>query len=94
MMANRITRADDIIWRKIENEIAVLRNDGRTVHILNESAAHIWEMCNGDNGPDEIAASLCIHFDVSAEEARADVYDTIGELEELNIVIWDREGTE
>jgi hypothetical protein len=94
MKENRVTRADDIIWRKVENEIAILRSDGRAVHILNETAAHIWEMCNGDYKPDEIVASLCLHFDVSLAEARADVYDTLGRLEELNVLKWDRKEVE
>lgn len=94
MVNNKINRSDDIIWRKIENEIAVLKSDGRTVHILNETAAYIWEMCDGNHDPDEIAASICTHFDVAFAEAKSDVYKALSELEELNILKWDREGTE
>jgi hypothetical protein len=93
-MKNRIIRADDIIWRKIDNEIAVLMADGRSLHILNETAAHILEMCNGSHEPDEIAASLCEHFDVTLEEAKGDVYDSISKLEQLSILKWDRGGGE
>ncbi len=90
-MKNKITRADDIIWRKVEDEIAVLKNDGCSLHILNETAAHIWEMCNGNYEPDEIAASLFEHFDVTLEEAKADVLETIGKLKDLGILKWDKE---
>jgi hypothetical protein len=91
-MENQINWADDIIWRKVEDEIAVLKDDGCSLHILNETAAHIWEMCNGNYEPDEIAASLCEHFDVTVEEAKADVLETLGNMENLGILKWDREG--
>jgi hypothetical protein len=86
MVKNRIAWTDDIVWRRIGDEIAAIRDDGLSVNLMNKTAAHIWEMCNGENGADEIVASLCERFDVSAEEARADVIDVIRKMEEIGIV--------
>jgi hypothetical protein len=83
---DQITRAEDIIWRKIGDEIVVIKDDGLAVHVLNKTAAHIWEMCNGDYQPDQIADSLCEHFDVSLEEASTDVKDIIEQLRQMNIL--------
>ncbi len=86
MMENRIARAEDIIWRKIGDEIVVIREDGLSVHVLNKTAAHIWEMCDGDCGPVEMATSLCERFDVTFEEARADVRDITEKLAQIGIL--------
>ena len=85
-MENGIARAEDIIWRKIGDDIVVIRDDGLSVHVLNKTAGHIWEMCNGDCGPDEISASLCERFEVTFGEASADVKDIIGKMEETGLL--------
>ena len=92
MIKNRITIAKDIIWRRIGDEIAVtiFKDDVNALHILNKTAAHIWEMCSDNNDPDKITTSLCERFDVTVEEAKADVLDTIHKLVELNLLKWDR----
>ncbi|MFC1893828.1 PqqD family protein [Chloroflexota bacterium] len=86
MIGNRIARVEDIIWRQIGDEIVVIKDDGLSLHVLNTTAAHIWEMCNGDCGPDEIASSLCERFDVSLGEANVDVKDIIEKLEQLGLL--------
>jgi hypothetical protein len=85
-MKNGMTRSEETIWRKIDDQMVVIKDDGLSVHVLNKTASHIWEMYNGDCGPDEIAASLCERFDISFEEARVDVIDVIGNLEQLGLL--------
>ena len=77
-MKKRITRVEDIIHRKIGEEIAVIimNEDGNSLHILNKTAAHIWDMCDGNYDADEIANSICERFDVTLDKAKADVNNT------------------
>lgn len=84
-MENRIAMAENIIWRKIGDEIVVIEDDGMSIHVLNKTAAHIWEMCN-DCGPGEIVASLCERFDVSFEEASTDVRHILEKLAQIGIL--------
>ncbi len=86
LMENQIAKAEDIIWRRIGDEIVVIKDDGLSVHVLNKTATHIWEMCNGDCGTDEIVASLCERFDVSLKEASADVTDLLEKLAQIGLV--------
>jgi hypothetical protein len=86
MIADKMIKAEDIIWRRIGDEIVVIKDDGLATHILNKTAAIIWEMCDGKRGIDEIVASLCERFDVSAEEARADTRETIENLTKAGII--------
>lgn len=85
-MKDRLAKAEDIIWRRIGDEIVVIKDDGRTTHVLNKTAALIWEMCSDTCTPDEIATSLCARFTVSLEEAIADVEDAFGKLKELGLL--------
>ena len=78
--------ADNVIWRKIEDEVVAIKDDGLSVHVLNKTAAHIWEMCDGNCKPDAIAASLCERFDVTFEEASADVRDIVEKFKEIGLL--------
>jgi len=82
----RIARAEGVIWREIEDEIVVLKEDGLSVHVLNKTAARIWEMCSGDFGLDEIAANLCERYDVSSEKASADVRNVTAKMVEIGLL--------
>ena len=86
MKEGRIVRAEDIIWREIDDEIVIIRDDGLKVHVLNKTAARIWEMCNGDIGPDEIADTLCERYDVSLEQASTDVRNIMAKMVEKGIL--------
>ena len=86
MAESRLARAEDTIWREIDDEIVVIKDDGMAVHVLNKTAARIWEMCDGERGIDEITAHLCERFDVSLEEARADVREIVEKLTQIGIM--------
>jgi hypothetical protein len=85
-MARTIARNRDIIWRRIEDKVVLIGKEGQVIHVLNKTAACIWELCDGANGADEIAESLCESFDVPPEEAGADVRDIITKLESMGLV--------
>ena len=86
MTEGRIARAEDIIWREIDDDIVVIRDDGLKVHVLNKTAARIWEMCGGDIGPDEIAGNLCERYDVSFEQASTDVRNVMARMVEIGLL--------
>ncbi len=86
MTEGRIARVEDIIWREIEDDIVVIKDDGLSVHVLNKTAARIWEMCDGDFGPDEIVANLCERYDVSFEQATTDVRNVMAKMVEIGLL--------
>jgi hypothetical protein len=86
MPINNISQVDHIIWRRIGDDIVVISDDGLATHVLNKTAALIWELCDGTNGIDEIAARLTERFDVSEEEVKADVQEIIDKLLKLEIL--------
>ena len=85
-MVQRVSRADNVIWRRIGDDIVVIKDDGGSTHVLNKTAAFIWESCDGGCSIDEIASQLCAHFDVSLEEAKADTTEIVEILTEAGIM--------
>lgn len=86
IVGNRMVQAENIIWRRIGDDVVVIKDDGLATHILNKTAAYIWELCDGKRGIDEIAANLCERYDVSPEEARTDTRETIENLTKAGII--------
>ena len=85
-MSNRITRAEEAIWRRVGDDIVVIKDDGLSTHVLNKTAGFIWELCDGTLGIDDISARLCERFDVSLNEARADVEEFIKKLTTIGLM--------
>jgi hypothetical protein len=85
-MALRVVQAKDIIWRKIGDEVVVIKDDGLSTHVLNKTAAVIWEMCERDRALEEIAQGLSERFEVSYEQAVTDVNETVEKLLQVSIM--------
>jgi hypothetical protein len=86
MMTIWVARAEDVISRRIGDEMVVLKNTADSAHILNKTAAAVWELCDGERSLDEIAERICDRFEVSFEEARADIEEIIGRLIQVGIL--------
>ena len=76
----------DVKSRTVEGEMVVLDQGGGFVHQFNQTATYIWERCNGQYTPAEIAAQLCELFDVDQETALKDVAESIRQLQELKLL--------
>ena len=78
--------ASNVIWRRIEDEVVLITDDGLAVHVLNKTAAHIWELCNGEHGLSDIAESVCERFDTTVEEATKDAAELVDNLKQLGLL--------
>jgi transcriptional regulator len=77
---------EDVIWRRIEDNVVLIEKDGRSMHVLNKTAARIWELCDGENGVDEIADELYERFDPAGIDITADVRDTILRMADMGLL--------
>ncbi len=85
-MTTYTTQQEELIWRRIGDEIVIITSDGMATHILNKTAARIWELCDGAHGAPEIADRLCQLFDVPSDQAKMDVNEVIGQLLNLGLI--------
>jgi len=85
-MGKYIAQSKDVIWRRIGDDIVIIKEDELFSHILNKTASVIWEMCDGKNSIDDITSKICERFEVSYDEANADVNKTIKVLTKANVL--------
>ncbi len=82
----KISWATDIVWRRIDDDVVVIKEDGRTLCTLNKTAAYVWEMCSGEYGPQDIVVAICKQFEANKENALKDVLDILCRFKQLGLV--------
>ena len=80
------TRQPNLLWRTVDDEVVILNRQTDQVHRLNVTASFIWDLCDGANTPDQIAARLAEGFDRTVEQVMDDVVKTIAQLRELGLL--------
>lgn len=60
--------------------------DTDSLHVLNASAKAIWELCDGDTSPSEMAIAISELTGVELAAAKRDVESTISQLWSLGLV--------
>ncbi|OGA63637.1 MAG: hypothetical protein A3G81_32965 [Betaproteobacteria bacterium RIFCSPLOWO2_12_FULL_65_14] len=78
-MNTRFTIRPDVIFRALGAEAILLNLDGGLYFGLNEVGTRIW-MLLADHDGEGVSQALTREFDVTIDEARADVSSLIGEL--------------
>jgi PqqD family protein of HPr-rel-A system len=64
-------------YQKLDEETIVVDPRSREVHLLNETAARVWELLASPRSLDELAATLGEEYDAPAGELRAGVEEAI-----------------
>ena len=80
------TPSKDVSLQRVGQE-AILhdRRNGRA-HVINETAAQIWELCNGQSTLDQIASALAASYDVPASVVQEDVEYILTKFRELGVL--------
>lgn len=81
-------RDPNIVSRKIANEIILvpIRNnvgDLESIYTLNEVAALIWELIDGQKKIREIRDKIVEEFEVTPEETEKDIIELLQKLEKI-----------
>ena len=78
-------RKGELIQPEDSERWAVYEPSSDSLHALNESARAIWELCDGQTSPEEMARAITELTGVPLEQARSDVLATIDTLESLGL---------
>ncbi len=75
-----------MVFRRIETEtflVPIKSNaaDLDNIYILNEIAARIWELIDGTHSTEDIKNTILEEYDVTPEQADADIKEFIAALE-------------
>ena len=60
--------------------------DSNGLFVMNELAAFIWDQLPGAESEDAICEAVLAEYDVSAEEAAADIAEFLNKLREMEIL--------
>lgn len=85
-MTDYPTRRGELLGASESGGWNVYDNTTDSLHVLNDSARAIWELCDGTTNPDEMASAISELAGLNHEEARDDVRLALGELRELGLV--------
>jgi Coenzyme PQQ synthesis protein D (PqqD) len=85
----RPLRREGVWLRATSDENAVYDPVTKGLHLLNETARAIWELCDGDTTPDEMVRAICEVSGLPAEVVTEDVQRTLAEFEGLGILRWE-----
>jgi hypothetical protein len=85
----RPMRRPDVWLRRAGAENAAFDPLTGSVHIMNETALAIWELCDGRTQPKEMVGAICelcsMHPDIVVE----DVSRILGDFETANLITWE-----
>ena len=90
-LARVYRKSDSVVFRKIGDEfilVPIRQNVGDldSIYTLNETAARIWELIDGERSLHEIKSMMIEEFDVSGAEAEKDLIEHLQQLEGINAV--------
>jgi len=85
-------KSDSIVFRKIADEfilVPIRQNVGdlESISTLNEVAARIWELIDGNMKVSEIKDKIIEEFEVTPQQAEKDLIDYLQQLEGIEAII-------
>jgi PqqD family protein of HPr-rel-A system len=80
-------RDNDLPFQKLDEETIVLDPRRREVHLLNETAARVWELLASPRSLDELIATLSDEYDVGEDELREAVAECVGGLTSKGLLV-------
>ena len=83
---------DQIVSRKVADEYILVpirqkAGDLKNVYTLNEVAARVWELIDGDRKTKEIKDIIVQEFEVLSEEAEVDLKEYLLQLKDINAIV-------
>jgi methyltransferase-like protein len=87
-----LSKNSSLVTREIADETLVVPISGELAHlqeifVMNPVAAFIWEHLDGEQTLAAILELVLDHFDVTPEEARADLVDFVRILQEHSLIL-------
>jgi PqqD family protein of HPr-rel-A system len=80
------TRSSDVTLQRVGQEAILYdRRHGRA-HVINDSAARIWDLCDGSATLDEIAGAFAASYGMPAASVHDDVVRILTTFRELRVL--------
>jgi PqqD family protein of HPr-rel-A system len=73
--------------QQLDEETIVVDPAHREVHLLNETAARVWELCETPRSLEDLVSELAEEYEAPEEELRASVAELLAVLTERRLVV-------
>jgi pyrroloquinoline quinone biosynthesis protein D len=74
-----VHHSGDAVWRRYDDQVAVISLDASRVRLFNTVGSFLWERCDGAT-LDQLVVAVCERFAVDEATARADVESFVADL--------------
>lgn len=82
----RPQRKAGILALDMGDGVILYNHDSSLVHHLSPSASVIWNLLDGDTGPEQLATEISEEYGIDPDEVSKQVADLIAELDALGLV--------
>jgi PqqD family protein of HPr-rel-A system len=79
-------RSSAVTLERVGQEAILHDRERGRVHVVNGSAARLWELCDGRATVDEIIAAFAASYGAGPDAVRADVEAAVANFRELGVV--------
>ena len=78
----------NVIWAKLKETIIIiaLKETNEKVFKLNQTAAYIWEHCDGKKNVEELVNNLCEQFAVNRPTALKDTVEFVEKMKNKHLI--------
>lgn len=88
----RYVKDASIVAREIVGEVVLVpvrrnANELESIFTLNEAAAYVWKLMDGQHTLAEISAQLVEEYEVEMQQAQQDVLDLAAQLVEIRAIV-------
>lgn len=86
-VSGRWRRDGDLPFQRLNEDTIVVDPKKREVHLLNETAARVWELLEAPRTIDEIVTTLAEEYDAPADELLSAVSELVADLAEKAVCV-------
>ena len=90
-LKKRFFKDPSVVSRKIADEVILVPISQKTsevahIYTMNQVAARIWELIDGENNLQDIQKVILTEFDISADQALSDLQEFLQQLQQAGAV--------
>lgn len=85
-MSHLPQRRGELLQARSSDGWTIYEPENDSLHMLNETAKAIWDLCDGRTSAKEMAAAVSELTGLSIEHAEAEVMSALGRLEQAGLI--------
>jgi hypothetical protein len=74
--------------RQSADENVIVDTDNSRLHVLNDTALALWQLCNGQNTVEEMITAVCELFGEPVDVVRRDVESALSGFDSAGLLQW------